>query len=251
MLNKLSRLFFAFVTSVSAASFADTPLPAKQAPASAEAKPAAAKEDVPSLKPVSKQDVASLKALDQRYQQAKSIEMGVEKVLKLGLLGQERKASGKIWLSGGRVRMELEGAEKSLLVVNKKNLWAVTFPPAEFKDAAIQVIRGDTTTKKGRSQSIVSLLSLGGFLKFFTPTGMQALPSGETIYFLQPQKEQTDFKRAQVKVTKDKKTIQELRYWDERDNETSFEFKDVSFGKKVDEKLFQYDPPANADVMNL
>src|SRR3989338_5392789 len=99
--------------------------------------------------------------------------MKVKKTTKIPLLEQERHAKGTLWISNGRLRMELEGAEKSLLVVNKKNLWAITYPPAEFKDAAVQVIRADTSTKKGRSQNFVALLSQGGFLKFFNATAVE------------------------------------------------------------------------------
>lgn len=202
---------------------------------------------------VSEGDLKTLKALDQKYQKAQSITMDVDKTLKLGLLGSERKSKGKLHLSRGRVRMELEGDEKTLLVVNKKNLWAVTFPPAEFKDAAVQVIKGDLGNKKAKSKTdtAVGLLTQGGILKSFKPTGAQANTDGSTIYFLQPLQSQSDFKRAQIAVSKDGSMILGLRYWDDRDNETSFEFSDVKFGKKADDQLFTYTPPKNADVMAL
>jgi outer membrane lipoprotein-sorting protein len=204
-----------------------------------------------SVRGISDKDLQLIKTLDSSYQNSKAISMRVEKTLKAGLLNQVRKASGKLFLSGGRVRLELEGSEKTLLVVNKQNLWAVTYPGPEFKNAAIQVIKGDTTSKKTHSQSMVGLLSLGGFLKFFSPTGVQVNADGSQVYFLQPRAEQTDFKRAQLTVSKDGKRILQLRYWDERDNETDFLFSDVKFGAKVDDKMFNYSPPANADVMNL
>ena len=232
------------LTIVIAASTAATPAP-KSAPADTKTAQAAG------VRGISGKDLDVIKNLDASYQRSKAITMKVDKTLKLGLLNQERKASGKLFLSGGRVRLELDGSEKSLLVVNKQNLWAVTYPPPEFKNAAIQVIKGDTTSKKARSQSMVGLLSSGGFLKFFAPTGVQTSDDGAQVFFLQPRTDQTDFKRAQMTVSKDGKRILQLRYWDDRDNETNFMFSDVKFGAKVDDKLFNYSPPANADVMNL
>lgn len=203
------------------------------------------------MRTVNDKDLKSLKTLNEKYQTAALVSMDVAKTLKLGLLDQERKSKGKVHLSKGQMRMELEGAEKSLLIVNKKNLWAVTFPPAEFKDAAVQVIRGDTTSKKARAQALTGLLASGGFLKHFKPTAVQTEASGEMVYFLQPLVATSEFKRAQLRVSKDVKQINELRYWDEKDNETRFEFSGVTFGKKADAKLFDYKPPANADIMNL
>lgn len=202
------------------------------------------------VKKITDADIKLLKTLDSVYQ-TKSAEMKVEKITKIPLLEQERKASGTLWISSGRLRMELEGSEKSLLVVNKHNLWAITFPPAEFKDAAVQVIKGNTSTKKGRSQNFVSLFSMGGFTKFFDATAAQHESNGDVLFFLSPKQEQTDFRRAQVRVSSDGKKLLVINYWDDRDNETRMEFSSLKFEKKVDERLFNYTPPKNAEVINL
>lgn len=203
------------------------------------------------MKTVSAKEVASLKKLNEKYRTAKSATMDVSKAMKLGLIGGERKSSGKLTIAGGQMRMELEGAEKTLLVVNKKNLFAVTFPPAELKDAAVQVIRGETGNKKAQSQVITGLLGSGGFLKNFKPTGLMQTASGENMYFLAPMKAASEFKRAQLLVSKDGKEIREFKFWDERENETTFSFSNIVFGKAIDASIFNYTPPANADVMNL
>lgn len=230
---------FAFAVATSLASS-----PAVQTP------PAKAQAVTHEIKKVSPRELKLLRTLDATYQ-AKTAVMKVEKITKIPLLDQERRTSGKIWISAGRLRMELEGPEKSLLVVNKQSLWAVTYPPAEFKDAALQVIKASTATKKGRSQSLIGLLSMGGLLKFFDATAAQTDPSGEVLFFLSPKHEQTDFKRAQARVSADGKKLVALNYWDDRDNETRMIFTEISFVKKLDDKLFTYTPPSNADVMNL
>lgn len=201
-----------------------------------------------SLKPA---DLKKLRSVVVKYQTSQSATMDVEKKLILGLLNEKRDSKGRLFVSMGRMRMELEGSEKTLLIVNLKKLWAVTYPPAEFKDAALQVITGAVDSKKGQTHAMIGLLAQGGLLKFFQPTGMQKKETGEALYFLQPVKAQTDFKRMQLTLSKDGKSIAELRYWDERDNESHFSFSNVEFGKKLDDKLFIFTPPANADVMQL
>lgn len=202
------------------------------------------------IKKITDHELKLLKILDSTYQ-AKNAEMKVEKTTKIPMLDQERKTTGTVWISAGRLRMELEGSEKSLLVVNKRNLWAITYPPAEFKDAALQVIKADTSTKKGRSQSALSLLIMGGLTKFFDATAAQTEDNGDVLFFLSPKQEQTDLRRAQVRVSSDGKKLLGLNYWDDRDNETRMVFTDVKFVNKVDDKLFNYTPPANADVMTM
>lgn len=204
-----------------------------------------------SFKTVDAKELKRLRALNEKYRTAKSVSMDVSKAVKLGLIGSERKSSGKLTIAAGQMKMELEGSEKTLLVVNKKNLYAVTFPPAELKDAAVQVIRGETGNKKAQSQVITGLLGSGGFLKNFKPTGVTQKESGEILYFLAPMKAASEFKRAQLLVSKDVKEIREFKFWDERENETTFNFSNIVFGKPVDNSIFNYTPPANADVMNL
>lgn len=214
---------------------------------------AAAKTETASasgIKKISDHELKLLKTLDATYQ-AKNAEMKVEKTTKIPMLDQERKTTGTVWISAGRLRMELDGSEKSLLVVNKQNLWAVTYPAAEFKDAALQVIKANTSTKKGRSQSALSMLTMGGLTKFFDATAAQTEANGDVLFFLSPKQEQTDLRRAQVRVSSDGKKLLGLNYWDDRDNETRMVFSDVKFVNKVDDKLFNYTPPANADVMNM
>jgi outer membrane lipoprotein-sorting protein len=227
------------------AAAASSPAPASTP--SANAQGAAA----PEVKPLTEADNKTLKAIDDRYQKAVAVTMAVQKELKLGLLGQTRSSKGKLQLSNGRLRMELEGAEKSLLVVGKRKFWSVLYPAAEFKKAVPQVITGDFGTKKARSQSPVAALITGGLTKSFKATGVQAMASGEAIYFLQPNGDQMDIKRAQVTLSKDRKKVTGFRYWDERDNESIFVFSEIQFGQKaLPEKLFNFVPPVNADVMN-
>jgi outer membrane lipoprotein-sorting protein len=119
------------------------------------------------------------------------------------------------------------------------------------------VIKGDAGSGKARNQNVVGMLTLGGFLKVFNATAVQIMPSGEKKYFLSPRTQQSGFQRAQVTVSADASRILELKYWDERENETSFEFREVTFGKsqafgkKIEDSLFQYQPPANAEIMTL
>lgn len=199
------------------------------------------------MRSVNKTDTASLKALNEKYRSAKSLAMDVTKNVKIGLVGTERKSSGKIEMANGQLHMELEGSEHTLLVVNKKNVFAVVFPDPSLKGAAVQVIKGDVTKKQKKQNALAGLLGPGGFLKSFKPTGVQQ-NAADTVYFLSPIGE-SDMTRAQLKVVNGQ--IRELHYWDARENETTYSFSNIKFGAKIDASRFNYTPPANADVMTL
>jgi outer membrane lipoprotein-sorting protein len=210
---------------------------------------AAAKGD--ELRGVNKKDLASLKSLNEKYRKAKSISMDVAKDVKLGLVGSERHSTGQLQLASGQLRMELEGSEHTMLIVNKKNIFAITYPDKALQGAAIQIIKGDVASKKAKKQAqssaLANLLGPGGFLKSFKPTGIE-IQGDMSTYFLSPIGE-SDMTRAQLKVSKGE--IRELHYWDARENETIFQFSNTKFGQTIDSKIFNYTPPANADVMNL
>jgi outer membrane lipoprotein-sorting protein len=203
------------------------------------------------LRGVNKKDLAGLKALNEKYRKAKSITMNVAKDVKLGLIGSQRHSVGKLQLASGQIRMELEGSEHTMLIVNKKNVFAITYPDKSLQGAAIQVIKGDVASKKAKKQAqssaLSNLLGPGGFLKSFNPTGVET-KDGVQTFFLSPIGD-SDMTRAQLKVSNGE--IRELHYWDARDNETIFQFSNTKFGEKIDPKIFNYTPPANADVMNL
>ena len=203
------------------------------------------------MRGVNKKDLTALRSLNDKYRKAKSIAMDVSKDVKLGLVGSERHSTGKLLLAKGQLNMELEGSEHTKLVINKKNVFAITFPDKALQGAAVQVIKGDITSKKAKKQSqqsaLSNLLGPGGFLKSFNPTGIE-VNGEEQTFFLSPIGE-SDMTRAQLKVAK--KEIRELHYWDARDNETIYRFSNTKFDQKIDLKMFNYTPPANADVMDL
>lgn len=206
------------------------------------------KEKAKNEKPDQSVDIKALKEIDKRYQTAKSVAMDVEKTLVMGLLGKEKNSKGRLLLAQGKMRMEIESPEKSLVVVDGKTLWVADYPPAEFKNAAIQVLKGNLDSRKGAQQGFVGLLTRGGVLKHFKVTGTQQDEKGRGVYFLAPTQETFEFKRARLTLSENGKSIYELCYWDERDNETRMRFSNVKFNAPVSAKSFEFVPPTNSDV---
>lgn len=204
--------------------------------------------EIGKLRSPTKEDLANLKALDQKYKNSKSISMDLQKILKLEVLNQERKSKGRLLISKGRMRMEIDKPDQSLVVVDKKNIWVVQYPPEELQGAALQVIRASAETKKGRSQSFIGLLVRGGITKYFRVLNTMTAKDGLTTYFLQPEAGTVEFARAQVTLDPRTQQLKELKYWDELGNETKFLFSKISFDKKIPANKFAYTPPKNADV---
>lgn len=194
-----------------------------------------------------------LKSVDDKYQKAESIKMNVTKKDKIAALEQTREFEGSLVLKKGKFRLDVKSKDKnkdeSLIVADGKTIWFVTPPPKEFKEAKTQVVKAPMNTDRARAQGLLQMLTQGGVLKYFTVTGASEEAKAIT-YFLQPDKSSVEFRRAQLVVDKDNKTLTMLKYWDSMDNETEYGFSAIEFDKKVDQKLLSYSPPKNADVID-
>jgi outer membrane lipoprotein-sorting protein len=203
----------------------------------------------PTVRSISLEDRQVFNSLNERFRK-EAMQSKVSKTLKLSLLGQERKSAGQFLLQQGRMRLELSGDENSLLVINSKKLYAVTLPAAGLKDAKTQVIEASLQNKNIKTSGLFLLLAKGGFDTVFNVTGVLEKGEKEQTYFLTPKKSNSGLKRAQLQVTSDGKYIKNLRYWDELDNETSYEFSDHKKQTQIAWKLFEYTPPADAEVLS-
>lgn len=209
-----------------------------------------AAEKIPVVKT---EQLVLLKTIDEKYQKADSVKMNVTKTDKVAALEQTREFEGTLLLKKGKFRLDVKTKDKnkdeSLVVADGKTIWFVTPPPKEFKGAKVQVVKAPMNTDRARSQGLLQMLTEGGVLKYFTVTG--AIEDDKKItYYLQPDKTSVEFRRAQLSVDKDKKTLSMLKYWDSMDNETEYGFTSVEFDKKIDKKLLSYTPPKNADVVD-
>jgi outer membrane lipoprotein-sorting protein len=223
--------------------------PAPEAKKSVEKKPEAktskAKPDT------AKTPDSILLAVGNKYKNAKSVAMDIDRKLVIGLLGKEKNAKGTLILSKGKMRMELATPEKSIVVIDGKTLWVADYPAAEFKNAAVQVLKGKIDSKKAANQTFVGALSRGGLPKEFQATGSMRDEKQRTVLFLTPRKQNGEFKRAQLVLAEDNMTIAELRYWDDRDNATTMTFSNVKFDVPVSKKTFEFAPPENADITTI
>ncbi len=193
-------------------------------------------------------DEKLLKALEERYSETPLIAMNLQKTVKLALLGREKTVKGQLHLGKGRLRMELEPPEKSLVIADGEDLWVVTYPPKGFEDmSTVEVLKASLSSDKAKAHGLIQLLTKGGLFEHFRVTGRQV--DGEEItFFLSPLKTNADFQRAQIWVHPRRGLIQKIKYWDHLNNETTYAFDDIKKSDSVDPKLFAYTPPKNVKV---
>jgi len=211
-------------------------------------------DKAPKIESAKPEHNAVLMDVEDKYQKASGITMEVQKTDKISLLDQTRKFSGSMKIKKGKFRLELQtddaSHDTSIVVADGKTLWLVAPPPKEFKEAKTQVTRVSVNNKGIKAQGFLQILTQGGILKHFTVSGVNE-NGDDATFFLSPKTASSEFRRAQLTVSKKNQTIDSLQYWDEQNNETIYTFSKVDFQKPIDDKLLKYTPPKDADVTKL
>jgi len=197
---------------------------------------------------VSKQEMLLLRRVDQKYQKSHGIHLGFNKTIVSEMMGSRSESEGEIWLNKGKMRLEIHKPEASKIIAGKSYLWIESAPPKGFEEAKTQVMRASLNSKQAKSQGLLQLLTQGGVLKYFRVSGIQR-EKNKVTFFLQPDKQSVEFKRAQIQVVPSSKEISQLRYWDQMDNETVYVFNKSEFNKKLEKKLFDYKPPKDSELI--
>ncbi len=200
------------------------------------------------VRSISKEDMLLLREVDQKYQKQHGIHLQLKKTITLGMLGSQKTSHGEVWLKNGKMKLVIDKPQPSKIVAGSQFLWIESAPPEDFEGAKVQVLRASLNSKQAKSQGFIQLLTQGGVLKYFRVSGIQK-EDQKVRFFLQPDQQSVEFKRAQIEVNPKTKVIRLLRYWDQMDNETTFEFSKSEFNLKLAGSVFQYSPPKNAEVI--
>ncbi len=199
--------------------------------------------------------VELLKKVDAKYIVAKTVTMAVNKTDKLNALEQTKSSEGTLQMKKGKLRMELTstesdketGKERSLVVVDGKNLWLVSPPVKDAKNSKTQVAKTKLANKKAKSHLLLQILTDGGVFRFFQ-VDKSVEQDDMVVYFLKPEKSMQEIQKAQVLVDKTKQVIAQFKYWDAMENETIYQFTNVEFDKSIKDAVFTYTPPKDAQV---
>ncbi len=176
------------------------------------------------------------------YSSAKGLHIELEKKVKLAVLDRETAQQGRAMLSLGRLRLEFDEPNRALVIVNKNDLWFVTYPPQDL-GGDVQVGHAKRNSSK-QPPVLYNLLAGRDPAKDFTVSATQA--AGEhTRYELQAKLANPDMKKMTIEIDAKKKEISALTYWDELENQTSYTFTKSDFSPQLEAKLFQYILPKN------
>ena len=179
-----------------------------------------------------------------RYRINSGITMVLKKNVYLSLLDETKKYLGTMRLSKGRLVIEINKPTISKIFVNGTNIWLENRLGKNIQVSKI------LSKNQMNSKGLIGLF----FAKSSLWEGYQLVKATTkdraTRYTVipKPNNKKAEAKKVEVVIVKSQKEILELSYWDELDNKTSFLFSNSKFNRKLKSSLFEYVPPANAEI---
>jgi outer membrane lipoprotein carrier protein len=195
--------------------------------------------------------VQPIQKVIESYNLSEGVSAKVRKTIKLSLLDDTKISTGKMFFEKGKVRLEINEPEKSIMVVGSGVIWLET--EIEGFDGVKKHVTKIQSRDLGR-QMRAPLAALFGRKKAWEEFKVDSKKNeGDITYFvLSPKNAKgVEIKSMLVGVDEKKNIIRKVSYKDEIENEVIYEFENVKLNEKVSESKFDYQPPKGAEVVSF
>ncbi|MBK9040807.1 MAG: outer membrane lipoprotein carrier protein LolA [Bdellovibrionales bacterium] len=193
-------------------------------------------------------EINDIKAVVGKYKDAQAVGMKVEKKIHLALLDETKLGKGRLWFSKGRLKVQIDKPEGSLLVVDNHTVWL----ESRLTDDPLSLVQV-TKMKASQIRKSNALLAIlfgdeAVWSKFEIVTSHRQNGNLHLELRPQPGAKLLDVTKIKIVVKESLSEIAEITYWDELENETSYKFSDVDFDVSLSAKDFKYSPPPDAEI---
>lgn len=160
------------------------------------------------------------------------------------VLGTKKESLGRIFIKRpDKFLWQTESPDPSLMVSNGTKTWFYTAP---FREGE----KGQVLIKKSadvHSQLIIDLLSGTGNLK----KSFNIKQLNPTLFELKPQKNTRagDVVRIELEIEKSTNLVYKVTLFSSTGNQTALTLKDTTLGPNLSDKMFEYTPPPNTEVI--
>ena len=154
-------------------------------------------------------------------------------------------ASGKaIFKRPGKMRWEYETPERQIIITDGNTLWI--FRP---DDNQVMIGKAPSFFKGGKGFSFLS--DMKEIRQKFDIRLEEKAPEGFFVLTLFPKEKTYDVVKIQLIISKKVFDIVEIKTYNSYGDETWFGFSNIQFKQKIDDSLFHFNIPKDAEVLNL
>ncbi|MBX3020415.1 MAG: outer membrane lipoprotein carrier protein LolA [Bdellovibrionales bacterium] len=188
--------------------------------------------------------VAEVDSVLAKYRKAPAIQAEVKKTVVQEVMGTSHESEGKFYFSKGKLRLDIEKPEKSILVYDGKNIWL----ESRLDEKTVEVSRIRSGDIKKTDSLMAALFDRRDVLQGFKLLKVTNKDGQKTFAFEPKDTKKTEVRHLEVALQN--KDIRRITYKDNMENQVTFEFSSLSRGK-VPAGKFTYKPPKGANVTEL
>ena len=194
----------------------------------------------------SKKSLEVLKSVENAYVRMQSLQSELKKTTTLKVLQRETVYTGTLKVKkGGYLRIDMTSPVKSILLINPKGTWHTQYPEVPEFDDKIRVIK--TKTKSALQIALLSILEEGKILEHFY---LLSSKSAETSHIFKLSAKEEANMIPQLEIVVDTLfLITKITYWDSLQNKTVLEFHDILLNKNIENDIFEFKKPPNAEII--
>lgn len=182
----------------------------------------------------------------QSYQKFPAYQFKLKKTVHISLMEETKESFGRLTLSKNQLRMELEKPDPLTMVYDGKFIWLEN----SFKGKK-QVSKIKATSWQKQTNVALSLLSSPDKIWKNFRLKSSHKEKSQKIFTLIPTRENDEITKLELVIDIKTKKIIAISYEDSIENKTSYELSKKKALKKVNKKIFQYQPPKGVEVQTF
>ncbi len=163
------------------------------------------------------------------------------------LLAKERISEGKLHFWQGKLRVETQSPDESLLVMDGKTLWLATKLPEEMGGKTL-VSKTKARSFKKSNTLFAALLGDGNLFDEFKITDRSTIDEDIRLEMVPKIPESTEIQKLDLWLTTKERKLTKVVYWDDKENEVTFDLGEPKTINGNRQALFSYKPPKDAEV---
>jgi outer membrane lipoprotein-sorting protein len=183
-----------------------------------------------------------------KYNTSTSVQSQVNKKVFIAYLEEAKTSDGKLFYAKKKMRLELAGEEKSLIVMANDTIWLETSGISEDSKPQVTKIVSKDLSRQSRAP-LALVFGQSTILNEFKLKS-DSVKDGVRHISVVPKdpKKWKDLQILLAEVNIKTGVMQVAQYEDELGNRTTFKFTDTKFNAELDKKTFDYKPPKDAEV---
>ena len=179
--------------------------------------------------------------------QAEGVTVRLKKRSLNSLLAREKTSVGRLHYWKGKLRVETESPDETLLILDGKTLWLVTTLPEDMGGKTL-VSKTSAGSFKKSNTFFAALLGEGKLLKEFKITGRATIDDDVHLELAPKVADQSEIQKLDLWLKSKDRRLAKVVYWDDKENEVTYELGEPEKINGDRKALFSYKPPKGAEV---